>query len=292
MAWYSKYLEVYEKNYDETAFKDIVSEVRTNLAKFQSDAPLVTVSVIAYNEEKHLLACLWALSEMKSRFPIEIIGVDNESKDKTADIFRAVGISHYTETQHSCGHARLCGLSHARGKYHVNIDADTLYPPQYVDMLISIMEKSPQVVGVSATWGYFPNENYSKFDLALYVFLRNIYLRVQSWKRPELSVRGLVFAYRTEEARKVGIRVHIVRGEDGALAFGLRQYGKIVFVYSRRARVITGYGTVGNGGLWRRFWIRVLQIGKKFGGLFTSAKEYKDQDYNMVKTPKKDKQNG
>ena len=143
-------------------------------------------------------------------------------------------------------------------------------------------------MGVSATWEYFPNDNYSKSNLAFYVFLRNMYLRIQSWKRPELSVRGLVFAYRTEEARKVGIRVHIVRGEDGALAFGLRQYGKIVFVYSRRARVITGYGTVGNG-VWRHFWTRVLQIGRKFGVFFISAKEYKDQDYNIVKTSRKDK---
>lgn len=288
MAWYSKYLEVYEKSYDEVAFKDIISLVRSKLLKLQSDRPLVTVSVIAYNEEKHLLACLWALSEIKTRYPIEIIGVDNESKDKTATIFRDLGLPYFTESQHSCGHARLCGLTNARGKYHINIDADTLYPPEYVDRMIGVMEKSPDVVGVSATWGYFPTENYSRFELALYVFLRNLYLWFQSFKRPELSVRGLVFAYRTKEAREVGIRVHIVRGEDGALAFGLRKYGKIAFVYSRKARVITGYGTVGKEGLWKRFWIRVSQIFKQFGGFFTSAKEYEDKDYNKVKTTKKE----
>lgn len=286
MSWYSKYLQVYDKSFDEVDCENIISQVRSNLAELQSSVPLVTVSVIAYNEEKHLLACLWALSEMKTRYPIEIIGVDNESKDKTATIFRTVGMPYFIEKQHSCGHARLCGLSHARGKYHINIDADTLYPPQYVDIMIDVMEKSPQVMGVSATWGYFPNENYSKLDLAFYVFFRNAYLRLQSWKRPELSVRGLVFAYRTKEAQEVGIRTHIIRGEDGALAFGLRQYGKIIFVYSRKARVITGYGTVGNDGLWKRFGMRVLQIARQFGGFFTSAKEYKDQDYNIVKTPK------
>lgn len=287
MAWYSKYLEVYDKSYDEVAFKDIISQVRTNLAKLQSADPLVTVSVIAYNEEKHLLACLWALSEIKTRYPIEIIGVDNESKDKTATIFRDLGVPYFTESQHSCGHARLCGLTNARGKYHINIDADTLYPTQYVDRMISVMEKSPQVVGVSATWGYFPTENNSKLELSLYVFLRNLYLRLQSFKRPELSVRGLVFAYRTQEAREVGIRVHIIRGEDGALAFGLKKYGKIAFVYSRKARVITGYGTVGKEGLWKRFWIRVTQIFKQLSGFFTSAKAYEDKDYNVVKSTKK-----
>lgn len=35
---------------------------------------------IGHNEERHLLACLWSLSEMQCRYPVEIIGVDNESK--------------------------------------------------------------------------------------------------------------------------------------------------------------------------------------------------------------------
>lgn len=131
MSWYSRYLQVYEKSFDEVAFAGIISEVCSNLKQLQSTTPLVTVSIIAYNEEKHLLACLWALSEMKTRYPIEIIGVNNDSQDRTADIYSAVGLPFYTELHHSCGHARLCGLMNARGKYHINIDADTLYPPTY-----------------------------------------------------------------------------------------------------------------------------------------------------------------
>ena len=71
MRWYEKYMQVYEKSYDEEAFRGIVSEVRGNLQKLQSEAPLVTVSVIAYNEEKHLLACLWALSDLKTNYRSE-----------------------------------------------------------------------------------------------------------------------------------------------------------------------------------------------------------------------------
>lgn len=122
MIWYSKYLQVYEKPFAE-APASAIEEVRQNIAKLQSDEPLVTVSIIGYNEEKHLLACLWSLSEMECKYPVEIIGVDNESKDSTAEIFRQCGVPYYTETQHSCGFARLCGLNHARGKYHINIIA-------------------------------------------------------------------------------------------------------------------------------------------------------------------------
>ena len=102
MIWYSKYLQVYEKPFAE-APASAIEEVRQNIAKLQSDEPLVTVSIIGYNEEKHLLACLWSLSEMECKYPVEIIGVDNESKDSTAEIFRQCGVPYYTETQHSCG---------------------------------------------------------------------------------------------------------------------------------------------------------------------------------------------
>ena len=74
------------------------------------------------------------------------------------------------------------------------------------------------------------------------------HLWLQSFNRPELSVRGLVFAYNTELARKVGIRTDIIRGEDGSLALGLKPYGRIAFVRKRRARAVTGYGTVSKDG--------------------------------------------
>ena len=55
MEWYSKYLQVYEKPFAE-APQAVIEEVRRNLAGLQSNEPLVTVSLIGYNEEKHLLA--------------------------------------------------------------------------------------------------------------------------------------------------------------------------------------------------------------------------------------------
>ena len=81
MIWYSKYLQVYEKPFAE-APASAIEEVRQNIAKLQSDEPLVTVSIIGYNEEKHL----------ECKYPVEIIGVDNESKDSTAEIFRQCGV--------------------------------------------------------------------------------------------------------------------------------------------------------------------------------------------------------
>lgn len=282
MKWYTKYLTVYEKSFS-TISSVVIDEVKGKISKLQSNHPLATVSIIGYNEEKHLLACLWSLSDMQCKYPIEIIGVDNDSKDKTAEIFRTLGIPYYTETQHSCGFARSCGLSHAKGKYHINIDADTLYPPRYVETMINTLCKK-EVVAVSSLWSYFPDENHPRWGLKLYEFARDIYLFLQSFKRPELSVRGLVFAYHTDLARKVGIRTDIIRGEDGSLALGLKEYGKIKFIRTRKARAITGYGTISaDGSLFSSFKRRAIKGITNFTSFFYSKDRYDDEDSNLIK---------
>lgn len=282
MAWYKKYLSVYEKPFSD-APKETIEQVRNNISRLQSDQPLVSVVVIAYNEERHLLANLWSLSDMRCKYPVEIIGVDNDSADRTAEIFQATGVPYYTELQHSCGYARRCGLEHIRGKYYICIDSDTLYPPRYVETLVNKLEQKG-VVGVSSLWSYIPDKQHSWLGLKLYELLRDTHLFLQSFKRPELSVRGLVFAYNAEYGKKVGYRVDIIRGEDGSMALGLKKYGKICFIRSRKARAITGYGTVGaDGSLLNSFKVRAVKSLKSVSNLFTRKEVYQDDESNLIK---------
>ena len=116
MNWYEKYLSIYEKPFSEVP-QEIIDKTHDQLAALQSDNPLISIIIVAYNEEKRLQACLWSLSETKCKYPVEFIGVDNESKDRTAEIYQKSGIPFYTEHQHTCGYARQCGLNQAKGKY-------------------------------------------------------------------------------------------------------------------------------------------------------------------------------
>lgn len=281
MAWYDKYLSIYDKPFSEVP-ANVVEETRDRLAKMQSDKPLISIVVIAYNEETHLQACLWALSEIKCKYPLEIIGVNNDSKDRTAEIFEASGIPYYTEYQHSCGYARRCGLQHAKGKYYFDVDADTLYPPHYYDILMEQLLK-PDVSCVSSLWSYFPDKNHTKFGLTVFEFCRDLFLWVQHFKRPELSVRGLVFAYNIDYARNEEYRVDIIRGEDGSMALALKKYGKIAFVYNRKARAITGYGTLNDESLWDSFEKRIKIQGKGIMRIFHKTEHYEDSEDNLVK---------
>ena len=281
MAWYDKYLSIYDKPFSEVP-ANVVEETRDRLAKMQSDKPLISIVVIAYNEETHLQACLWALSEIKCKYPLEIIGVNNDSKDRTAEIFEASGIPYYTEYQHSCGYARRCGLQHAKGKYYFDVDADTLYPPHYYDILMEELLR-PDVSCVSSLWSYFPDKNHTKFGLTVFEFCRDLFLWVQHFKRPELSVRGLVFAYNIDYARNEEYRVDIIRGEDGSMALALKKYGKIAFVYNRKARAITGYGTLNDESLWDSFVKRIKIQGKGIMRIFHKTEHYEDSEDNLVK---------
>lgn len=279
--WYTPYLSAYDKPFDPEAQADIIDGIRNRIAAIQSDAPVTTISVIAYKEERHLLACLWSLSHTVCSYPVEIIGVDNDSTDRTADIFRACAIPFYKETRHSCGWARLCGLTHARGHYHLNIDADTLYPPSYAELMTRQLER-PGTVAVSSLWSYIPDATHSRLGLWCYELLRDTHLWLQHFRRPELAVRGLVFGYRTDEARRFGIRTDIIRGEDGYLAFQLRDLGKIRFLRDRRARAVTGYGTVSES-LSQALAHRLRKYLAAGSNYFTSTRQYDDHEDNLVK---------
>ena len=74
MIWYKKYLSVYEKPLQEIP-QATIHEIRNKIEKLQSNTPIVSVVIIAYNEEKHLLANLWSLSDNECRYQWKLSGL-------------------------------------------------------------------------------------------------------------------------------------------------------------------------------------------------------------------------
>ena len=280
--WYDKYLSIYGKSIDEIN-GEIIETIKNNLQARQSEKPLVSVVVIAYNEERRLPACLWSLSELQTKYPIEILGVNNNSKDKTEGVYQRLRLPYYNETKQSPGFARQCGLDHSKGKYHFCIDADTFYPTRYIDLMMTKLQK-PGVACVSSFWSFYPDEKHSAFGLFCFEIIRDLFLYVQHFKRPELCVRGMVFAFNADYARQVKIRTDIRRGEDGSLALSLKKYGKIAFLYHRKARPVTGYGTLNEESLWQSFLYRVKIQMRGITRIFYKKDHYEDSEDNLVKS--------
>lgn len=279
--WYDKYMTIYGKPFSEVP-RQVVDEIRIGLSARQSSEPLVSVVVIAYNEEYRLAACLWSLSELQTKYPIEILGVNNNSKDNTEEVYQTLGVPYFNETRQSPGFARQCGLQHAKGKYHFFIDADTFYPSCYVDKMMGKLTK-PGVSCVGTFWSFYPDEQHSAASLFWFELIRDTFLWIQHFKRPELNIRGMTFAFNADYARQCTIRTDIRRGEDGSLALELKRFGKIAFLYDRKARPVTGYGTIGNQSMWQSFIDHVKFQMKGITRIFHSTDHYEDSEDNLVK---------
>jgi hypothetical protein len=133
-------------------------------------------------------------------------------------------------------------------------------------------------------WSFLPDEEISSLQLKAYEFMRDVYLFFQHFRRPELNVRGMVFAFKTDLARKYGFRNDIIRGEDGSLALNLKQDGKIRFVHSRKVRPVTSNSIlkVQGSSLWDEIVHRIKKGTRGLAGLFVSAKSYQDKNDNLI----------
>lgn len=273
MMWYDKYWVWYNKPL-ESVDPEVLVSIRNSITQTITDSPLVSVILIAHNEERHLVSCIWSLLENKYDFPIEIFVVNNNSSDATETVLNELGIRYYDETQKGPGYARQCGLNHARGKYHLCIDSDTMYPPYYIATHVKELMK-PGVVCTYSLWSFIPDDSHSRFSLWLYELLRDQYLYIQNIKRPELCVRGMSFGFETDIARSIGFRTDIIRGEDGSLALAMKPYGKLVLIKSRKARVLTSNNTLDSkGSLLNNLLLRLMKAFKSFIGLFYSKAKY------------------
>jgi len=91
-----------------------------------------SIVVPAYNEECYLratLSALWRAMEALPGRAGELIVVDNDSTDRTAQVARAHGARVVTEPHRQIARARNAGAGAACGKYLIFVDADTVVPP-------------------------------------------------------------------------------------------------------------------------------------------------------------------
>lgn len=279
--WYNPYLEIYEKDI-QTVSSAVITHIKDLLKKYKQENPSVSIVVIAHNEERRLLSCLWSLGDQICDDSMELIVVNNNSTDKTEDLLKTLDITYYNETRKGPGFARQCGLNHANGQYVVCIDADTLYRPKHIHVHIKTLRR-PGVSCATSLWSFVPSPGRSGFSMIIYEMFRDFYLTLQFINRPELCVRGSTFSFRSEYAKQIGFRTDIIRGEDGSLALALKQYGKIAFIRDRRARVLTGYGAFkAEGSLFNSFKIRLLKAIKSFPSLFSRATKYRDEESNLI----------
>lgn len=100
--------------------------------------PKVSVVIIASNEEETLPLCLDALLEIDyPKTQLEIIVVDNQSTDATADIIKRYPVKYIFEAKKGRGVARNRGIVDSSGEFIAFVDADCVVSKQWLKQMIN-----------------------------------------------------------------------------------------------------------------------------------------------------------
>ncbi len=227
--------------------QDTFDRIKNGFAKQDSENPMVSIVVIAYNEEKTILKSLSSLSALTSKYSFEVIVSNNNSSDRTQEILDKCGVKSVFQPVQGVGSARDAGLQIARGKYHLCADADSIYPQNYIDEMISPLETGEAI----CTYGrvaFLPDGNKSKLALSVYEIFKDLAIGLRAIKRPELVAGGASLAFFTRMGKQIGWRTDVARGEDGQMVLAMKRFGKVKMVKSGDSRIWTTARTLDRDG--------------------------------------------
>jgi glycosyltransferase involved in cell wall biosynthesis len=110
--------------------------------------PLVSVVIPCLNEEENVERCVrGAIDALRSAsLDGEVIVVDNDSDDRSAEIAAAAGANVVSERRRGYGSAYLAGFAAARGTYIVMADADLTYDFNEIPNFVAALESGAQLV--------------------------------------------------------------------------------------------------------------------------------------------------
>jgi len=234
-------------------------EVRARLARFSDPNPEVSVVIPAYNEEKDLLGTLDSLSRQQTQYRVLLLVVNNNSTDRTQEILDRCGVTSLFEPRQGISFTRQTGLEHAKGTYYVSADADSLYPPGWIDAHVAQLKEQ----GVSCSYGthsFIPEPGESRLWLYLYENIAELYFEFRRIRAREyLNVLGFNFAIRLADGLAVGgFNINRQRWQDGWMALQMMQRGSLKKVESLQGRVWTSSRRLkADGSLMQAFWKRL-----------------------------------
>lgn len=207
------------------------NRIKTAYQQLQKGPIQVSVVIPAYNEENNILRTLSSLANNQSKWSVEIIVVNNNSKDRTKELVEASGVTCILETVQRISAARNAGLRAANGKYVLTADADTIYPQNWIDLMIDPLETQ---TGIAICYGRFAHIPTARTPRIVYFFYEYI-ADLSRWfnktfREEAVNVYGFNSCFRKADGLAVdGFNFPAGAGEDGWFALKLREqgYGKL-----------------------------------------------------------------
>lgn len=185
--------------------------------------PLISVVIPAYNEEKYLPACLAAIRKQTFK-DFELIVVDNNSTDKTAEIARKYGARVVHETTQGIIPTRERGFAEAKAEIIARTDADTTVPLDWLEIIFREFRQDPSLVGITGI--YITNSTiFNLWNFVLVKILSNLIMG------HELLI-GSSMAIKKSAWEKISVNKNeLLYLEDWDLSCHLFEIGKIKRVH-------------------------------------------------------------
>jgi glycosyltransferase involved in cell wall biosynthesis len=239
-----------------------VALIRANYAQMLTSEPLASVVIPAHNEEKNILNVLVSLTSNRAAFPFEVIVVNNNSIDRTEELVRSTGLKCINESKKGVVAARTAGLMSAKGKYILNADADSIYPPDWLQAMVPPLDNDSNVALTYGRFAFIPSGSQSRVVYFLYESAADVLRLVKkAFKEEGMNVYGCNSGFRKQQCLAVNTYEHPPgANEDGWLAVKLRDkgFGRLHFVSSNKALVWTVDRHLQNdGGLLKAFTMRL-----------------------------------
>lgn len=182
----------------------------------------VSFVVPSLNEEKYIEVCLKSVKNQETKLDYELILSDSSSIDRTIEIAEKY-VDKIIKAKKGIAFGRNTGGYAAKGDVLIFIDADTRIPPNYLNVIYSIL-LDHKVAGVSCAFKFDTYDLFSR----LAERVSNDYLLLKSFNKNG-TILGFNNGVRKELFKKV-------RGypnkplEDRAFGFKLEKYGKIPYL--------------------------------------------------------------
>ncbi|HEV7378891.1 MAG TPA: glycosyltransferase family A protein, partial [Dyadobacter sp.] len=181
-----------------------LESLRTRINLFKHSDPDVSVVVPVWNEQDNIFRTISSLTASTTKYKTELILINNNSRDNTQQVLDHLGTLNYFQEKQGTPYARQMGLDKARGKYFLCADADTLYPPQWIDLMVEPMAKNQNVTGVYGRYSFIPPTGSARLGLWFYEQITAMIIRIRQNKREHLNVYGFNMGFITQIGQETG----------------------------------------------------------------------------------------
>jgi glycosyltransferase involved in cell wall biosynthesis len=212
---------------------------------------MLSFIIPAHNEEKHIGNCIAAIVEAAkaSSDPFEVIVVDDESTDRTAEIAANHGAKVLKVAHRQIAAARNVGAREARGEMLFFVDADTFANARALHACLQALHSGAVGGGCVFT-----------FDGTLPIWAKLLYPVAVLLAR-SLKLMGGCFLFCTREAFDAigGFDERYFAGEDAAFVRALKRRGRFavpgptVVTSGRKLRTNSAWRILGEASRWLRY---------------------------------------